>query len=112
MQIKRLSDHDTDRYAFDFGLCRANSGWAQIDTSQDASYFGIWAHPGKLAIVTFCEGDITICEAESDQEFAAEIRTMKACYEGGGLQFHGIDPLCIPATIERFEALGLGDLLH
>ncbi len=29
-----------DRYTYDFGLCSYENGWAQVDTAQDASYFG------------------------------------------------------------------------
>ena len=31
-----------DRYTYDFGLCSFEKGWAQVDTAQDASYFGTW----------------------------------------------------------------------
>ena len=34
-----------DRYVYDFGLCTYEKGWAQVDTAQDASYFGTWANP-------------------------------------------------------------------
>ena len=37
-----------DRYVYDFGLCRYEKGWAQIDTAQDASFFGTWADPTRL----------------------------------------------------------------
>ena len=29
-----------DRYTYDFGHCSYENGWAQVDTAQDASYFG------------------------------------------------------------------------
>ena len=29
-----------DRYRFDFDLCSCARGWAQVDTAQDASWFG------------------------------------------------------------------------
>ena len=29
-----------DRYVYDFGLCSYKNGCAQVDTAQDASYFG------------------------------------------------------------------------
>ena len=28
---------------YEFGLCSYEKGWAQVDTAQDASYFGTWA---------------------------------------------------------------------
>ena len=42
-----------DRYTYDFGLCSYENGWAQVDTAQDASYFGTWANPTRLMILSF-----------------------------------------------------------
>ena len=39
-----------DRCVYDFGPCSTANDWAQIDTAQDASYFGTWANPTKLMI--------------------------------------------------------------
>ena len=47
----------TDRYIFDFKLCTTGKGWAQVDTEQDASYFGTWANPFELKVVSYTEGD-------------------------------------------------------
>lgn len=35
----------SDRYKYDFRLCTSANGWAQLDTKQDASYFGNWINP-------------------------------------------------------------------
>jgi hypothetical protein len=43
-----------DRYLYDFGLCSNASSWAQVDTAQDASYFGTWANPTWLPISNYC----------------------------------------------------------
>ena len=43
-----------DRYTYDFGLCSYENGWAQVDTAQDASYFGTWANPTRLMIFSYC----------------------------------------------------------
>jgi len=112
--MKTIRDFDgfTSRYQFDFDLCSAPKGYAQIDTSQDASYFGIWANPDLLIVATYCEGDITVRIAESDAEFVAEIREIKRWNEDNGHRFSGIDGMCNETLIDRFEALGLGDLLH
>ena len=34
-----------DCYVYDFGLCSYENRRAQVDTAQDASYFGTWAKP-------------------------------------------------------------------
>jgi hypothetical protein len=69
MNKTELFDGEMNRYAFDFGHCRLNDGWAQLDTDQDASYFGNWAHPERLQIVSFVEGDITVIKCEDSDEF-------------------------------------------
>jgi len=112
MKTERLFDGNTDRYAFDFNLCTAAKGYAQVDTSQDAWYFGTWANPLRLQIVNYCEGDLTVQEAENAAEFVAELRQVKAWNEAQGHKFHGIDPMCRPELEAAFRELGLGDLLH
>ena len=102
----------TDRYEFDFKLCTPSKGWAQVDTSQDAGYFGTWANPEKLEIVNYCEGDITLRTAESGAEFAQALRELKAWNEERGYGFGGIDCAMVESIKEDFEELGLGDLLH
>ena len=103
---------DGDRYYFDFGPCSTSKGYAQVDTGQDAWYFGIWANPSKLRIMSYTEGDILLKEAESPQEFEAEIRRIKAWHDEQGIPFKGIDPGFSDSLKARFEGLGLGDLLH
>ena len=48
--MKRETDfmENIERYHFDFGECSACNGYAQVDTSQDAPYFGIWTNPMNL----------------------------------------------------------------
>jgi hypothetical protein len=52
----------------------APGGWAQIDTGQDASWFGTWASPGERTILNFAEVDVTRTFCETDEEFAAALR--------------------------------------
>ena len=101
-----------DRYVFDFECCTVLEGFAQVDTSQDASYFGTWANPEKLQIVSYCEGDVTVQTAGTPEEFVTAVRELKAWNDKHGWEFHGIDGMESQAIIARFEALGLGDLLH
>jgi len=104
-----------DRYRYDFRLCRVNDGWAQVDTGQDASYFGTWANPEKLQIVCYCEGDVSTRTAENSDEFVAEILDIKKWNEENGWRFIGIDPGLGDKGNDiatRFKKMGLGDLLH
>lgn len=101
-----------DRYLYDFGLCSIKNGFAQIDTGQDASYFGTWANPEKLIIFNYCEGDCytTVCKTAS--EFVSEIQGIKTWNDENGHSFKGIDPGLNPKNIEKWESIGLGELLH
>ena len=101
-----------DRYVYDFDLCSTANGWAQVDTAQDASYFGTWANPTRLLIFTYCEGDTTLKEAESPEEFAAELREIDAWNRAQGYGPARIDPGFDPGTKAAFERVGLGDMLH
>jgi hypothetical protein len=100
------------RYVYDFGLCSTKNGFAQIDTSQDASYFGMWANPDRLMIVNYCEGDVTVQTADTPQEFIEEIRKIEAWHNKVGQRFIGIDPGFNEALAAKFCDLGLSDLLH
>jgi hypothetical protein len=101
-----------DRYIYDFGLCHYKKGWAQVDTGQDASYFGTWASPGRLAILTYCEGDVTLLQADDADEFIVELRAIKTWNETNGHGFRGIDGMMEPTIIDAFTAMGAADLLH
>ena len=72
-----------------------------------ASYFGTWANPTRLMIFSYCEGDTTLKEAESPEEFAAELREIDAWNRA-----HGYGPGFDRAMKAAFEGLGLGDMLH
>jgi len=101
-----------DRYLYDFGLCSYEKGWAQVDTAQDASYFGTWANPTRLMIFSYCEGDTTLKEAASPEEFAAELWEIDAWNRAHGYGPVRIDPGFDPVMRAAFEGLGLADILH
>jgi hypothetical protein len=101
-----------DRYLYDFGLCSYANGWAQVDMAQDASYFGTWAHPIRLLIFNYCEGDTTLKEAVSPEEFAAELRAIDEWNIRAGHGPARIDPGYDPGMKADFERLGLADMLH
>jgi hypothetical protein len=97
-----------ERYVYDFGLCSYENGWAQVDTAQDAFYFGTWVNATRLLIFSHCEGDTTLKEAASPEEFAAELREIDArnrAHDYGRARFD-------PAMKVTFEGLGLADMLH
>lgn len=67
------------RYGLDFGPFAGN-GWEQFDTTQDASYFGVWVNRGERAIVTYAEGDVSAVVCPTVDTFAAEIENAAAAY--------------------------------
>ena len=101
----------SDRYTYDFGVCSAEKGYCQVDTSQDAAYFGIWTNPHERKIVTYCEGDLIIETAENDKEYVEAIQNLKAWHDSMK-RCMKIDAYTQPAQRARLESLGLGDLLH
>ena len=98
---------DGDRYQYDWGLCR---DFAQVNTSEDASWYGIWACPTRLVVFTFAEGDCCTVQCDSPTEFCEELRKVEAFANRQG-RFLGVDPGSDPAKAEQWQALGLGDLL-
>jgi len=103
---------DGDRYLFDFKLCTFEKGYAQLDTGQDAWYYGAWANPEKLIIVSYAEGDCTTQYAKNEREFVEEIRRWAKWVNENGYGPAKIDPGLRENLIEKFESLGLGDLLR
>lgn len=101
-----------DRYLYDFKLCTISKGWAQIDTGQDASYFGQWINPAKREIFCYCEGDLILTRCDTDEDLQEEIRKMKAWNEEQGHRFMGIDPGFSEALKGSLAAAGLQEYLH
>jgi hypothetical protein len=109
IKIIRGADVMGDRYRYDFRLCRASDGWAQLDTRQDASYYGNWVNPGTFKLFSYCEGDTTLTECETEQEF---INTLRACiaWHREREYFIGID--AGGDTKTHLERMGFGEELH
>lgn len=101
-----------DRYVYDFGACSISKGWAQIDTSQDASYFGQWINPEKRQIVCYCEGDVILTKCDTDEDLRAEIVKMKQWNDEQGHRFMGIDPGFSDKLKTSLTAAGLNEYLH
>lgn len=104
--ITRTHSNDGSRYEIDAMLCPA--GWAQLDTAEDAAWHGIWAHPAHRTVSTYCEGDITVTTADTDEEFCAEIRRIARFHQqnDGWLR---IDPML--GDRQQWQRLELADLM-
>ena len=112
MKITRNFRPLSDRYSFDYGPSSYANGFAQIDTRQDASYYGVWCSPSQRTIVSFCEGDVTTTVCETDEVFVRQIRELARWNDEAGYGPMKIDALCRDELRQAFEKLGLTDLLH
>jgi hypothetical protein len=124
MQISHSFQPQAERYKFD-DECTYAKGWFQVDTYQDAAYFGIWTHPRKRRIVTYAEGDVTHETYDTDAEYSkAMLRTLIA-YEAGSLARQAqpnrklLRHACIDLGLngrfmasQRFAELGLAAYTH
>lgn len=97
---------DGTRYDYDFGECTYAEGWAQVDTWEDASYYGNWINPTTLEWQSFAEGDTTHIKFETEAEMIEFAREFCARMNAK------IDPGLGDEMKARFQALGLADLLH
>ena len=104
MKIER-SFYDTERYYFDFGECSPKNGFAQVDTGSDAWYFGNWANPNTMEIVSFAEGDITRTICDTKEEFIAELEKMQTFHLKNDYRF-GIDTLLNDELKQAFINIG------
>ena len=100
-----------DRYKYDFRKCTSTDGWAQLDTKQDASYFGNWVNPLTLELMSYCEGDTTHTQCESEADFIATVRECVQWHSERGY-FIGIDGMFEPRIIEAFTRMGMAEFLH
>ena len=112
MKITREFRPLSDRYTFDRGPCSYANGFAQIDTKQDAPWFGHWCSPGARTIVGFSEGDLTTTVCETDDDFVEQVRELARWNDEAGYGPMKIDALSHHELRQAFEKLGLADLLH
>lgn len=73
--------YSSSRYMVDFA--KDFSGWKQFDTSQDAPYFGVWVHPTRFLVLTYCEGDWCLAVCESPSQYNIEISDCIRFYDEG-----------------------------
>ena len=112
MAIKRFDEFcPADRYLYDFRVCTYEKGWAQVDTRQDASYYGAWTNPERREVFTYCEGNTTLVQCDTDDEYRQAIRELADWNKKAGYWL-GIDPGFQPEMKQHFERLGLADLFH
>lgn len=110
--MKKTHEHcPGSRYIYDFKLFEQKNGWTQLDTKNDAEYYGNWANPFKLIIFSYVEGDCSLTQCENEEEFIAEVREMEKSMNR--LQYGlAIDAMMNKEAEEKWKSLGFGDLLY
>lgn len=112
MKTTRYHENMSDRYKYDFNVCSYKRGFAQVDTEQDASYYGTWANPSQLRVVSYIEGDVVVHECETEQEFINELRAIDTWNQQQGYKPVKIDCFCSPEIKALFDKMNLSDMLH
>ena len=103
---------DADRYLFDGKYCTTGKGYAQIDTAEDAWYYGNWGNPITLRIVSYVEGDVIVTQCDTDEEFTGAIREMNLWHEQHTGRRISIDPGMSEPIKQAFTRLGLAEFMH
>jgi hypothetical protein len=111
MQKFKNHTQNGDRYTYDFRKCTSDKGWAQLDTKQDASYYGNWVNPLTFELMSYCEGDICHTKCANADEFKVELAETVA-WQRERNYFKGIDGMCRPEIIAALTALGFAGDLH
>jgi hypothetical protein len=113
-EIKRTFAEDGSRYEIDWGPCHPDRGFCQIDTDQDASYFGIWTNPERMIIASFIEGDIEVETATDPADYRTALVACLTRYKHRSRSHAMIDlGLSGRADIQdQFNALGLNTFTY
>lgn len=107
-----------DRYLYDFKVLTTDKGWAQLDSRQDASYYGHWINPTRREIFGYCEGDTTLTRCETDAELCNELARMAEWNaESGYHEYRNGKTIAIDSGFNddlkaACVAAGISDYLH
>lgn len=110
-KLTRGSDLMGERYKYDFRTCTPAKGWAQLDTRQDAPYYGTWVNPFSLEIFNYCEGDLFHTQGEGVADFIQALTETIDWNKNAGYWL-GIDPMGRDEIRSAFVVLGFRDALH
>ena len=114
--ITRAFAEDGSRYEIDLGVCSYFNGFCQIDTNEDASWFGLWTNPEQMVVASYIEGDIAVERGENPADYrAALVRTLLSYGHSNPDRKHAMIDLGISRRAEfrdRFTELGLASYLY
>ena len=96
-----------ERYHFDTNEFTTENGFAQVNTPEDAPYYGMWTNPFMMTIATFIEGDMSYCFAESAEEYCLILRGIEERHNHEMF----IDTMHNNELTQRFIELHMGCIL-
>jgi hypothetical protein len=108
MEITRAFIQDDNRYTYDRGICSVDNGYAQVDTGQEAWYYGLWANASTFTIVCFAEGDLTTEQYAEAKEFEEAFKAMAERHHQFGWTCN-IDTMLSDQIKDAFEAVNLSE---
>lgn len=108
MRETRSFAEDGSRYEIDFGPCSYDQCFLQIDTPEDAAWFGIWTNPDERIIASYMEGDIIVQHADTDMEYRSAL--LDCLTKNNGKIDLGLSRR--KAHRDRLDSLGLATAYH
>jgi hypothetical protein len=90
--ITKTHIDDMDRYQIDFSMVGATGGYVQIDTVEDASWFGMWLDSRSRRLVIFAEGDLEVRSYDSDADLVTDLEHLDRRYVSEGRRGLRFDP--------------------
>lgn len=72
--MKRTENFHEDRTRYFYDNSLLQLGYLQVDTKQDASWYGNWVNLKDRIYIQFAEGDETIIIFDSDEEMVTHLR--------------------------------------
>ena len=106
----RVANTVDSRAYYDWGPFSIWKRWSQVDTGADAPWFGQWAHVFERKVATYAEGDLTIIECDTDEEFVAELEKV-ADFARRNNRWKSIDTYWDDVT-RGFMTAGASHLVH
>lgn len=109
--VTKYNDFMSDRYHFDCRACTPAKGWAQIDTAQDAPYYGTWTNPITFELVNYCEGDVTHTNCKDADEYKVVLAECISWNKERGY-FIGVDCMGRADIADALDRLGFAADVH
>ena len=110
MKTKRSFEPNLNRYYFD-GKYSCSKGWAQMDTHQDAPYYGHWFNPFERRFISFMESDVCVIVFDDDDEMKKYMDDEKEYHRNNKSKCR-LDPGFNEELRQKIKDLGMEEFLY